>query len=108
MLGVLKAGGAFVPLDVSHPIPRLQSLTQAVGGRILICSRQHANLLATVAETIMPLDGDLIERLPSGMKQDRYPSRAKSNNAAYVIFTSGSTGEPKASNKMSSRHIMET
>lgn len=108
MLGVLKAGGAFVPLDVSHPIPRLQSLTQAVEATILICSRQHANLLATVAETVLPLDRDTIEKLPSVIEEARYPSRAKCNNAAYVIFTSGSTGEPKVSNNVCFRLNLET
>lgn len=93
MLGVLKAGGAFVPLDPSHPIGRLQALAQTLRAKILLCSRRHTDPLATVAAKVLPIDADAIDQLPA--KLDDGASRAAPNNAAYVIFTSGSTGEPK-------------
>jgi len=94
MLGVMKAGGAFVPLDPSHPLPRLCALARTVGAEILLCSRQHARMLATVAEKILPVDREMMDRL--SLNPDNHASRATSKNAAYVIFTSGTTGEPKA------------
>jgi non-ribosomal peptide synthetase component F len=95
MLAVMKAGGAFVPLDPSYPISRLQALALSVDAKLLLHSRQHLGLLATVSETVLAVDDQLINQLPDSGIIDT--SRAKSSNAAYVIFTSGSTGEPKVS-----------
>lgn len=97
MIAVMKAGGAFVPFDPSHPIPRLQGLVKALDASLLLCSAHHSQHLATVAETILPVDDALVKKLPSGPDAIRFTSRAKPNNAAYIIFTSGSTGEPKVS-----------
>lgn len=93
MLAVMKAGGAFVPLDPSHPIPRLRALARSVDARLLLCSRHHAGLLDGVSELVLPIDDDAINQLP--ISQSTPISQAKSNNAAYLMFTSGSTGEPK-------------
>ncbi|OCL14025.1 nonribosomal peptide synthase [Glonium stellatum] len=93
MLGVMKAGGAFVPLDPTHPLPRLQTLARSVNANVLLCSRRHAELLATVSDTVLPVDeNELVE--PHAGNIERV-NRAVSSNAAYLIFTSGSTGEPK-------------
>jgi len=93
MLGVMKAGGAFVPLDPSHPLPRLCALAHNVGAEILLCSRQHARPLVTVADKILSVDRELMDRL--SLDREGHSPRATSNHAAYVIFTSGTTGEPK-------------
>ena len=55
MLAVLKAGGAFVPLDPTHPIARIQGLVQAVEAKILICSPGHASRLSSAVEAVVPL-----------------------------------------------------
>ncbi|PYH46246.1 nonribosomal peptide synthase Pes1 [Aspergillus saccharolyticus JOP 1030-1] len=95
MLGVLKAGGAFVPLDPTHPLPRLQSLAGAVKARILLCSRDRAQALSEVTETVIPLDQETIDSFPSPSESAGALPQVEGRNAAYVIFTSGSTGEPK-------------
>lgn len=95
MLAVFKAGGAFVPLDPSHPTPRLQDLAKTVDGSILLCSRRHASLLAPVAETVIPVDWEFIDRLPATLNAADHTRRCKPSNAAYLLFTSGSTGTPK-------------
>src|SRR5205085_11552380 len=89
----LKARAAFVPCDPTHPASRLQALTRNIRAKILLCSRQHAGLLAAVADEILPIDREMINQLP--VTPNDQPSLATSNNAAYLIFTSGSTGEPK-------------
>jgi non-ribosomal peptide synthetase component F len=99
MLGVLKAGGAFVPLDASHPRPRLQALVRAIDAAVFLCSQQQAALFATVAERVLPLDGSMIECLPTSLIVADSPRRATGKSAAYLIFTSGSTGEPKVSQR---------
>jgi non-ribosomal peptide synthetase component F len=92
MLGVMKAGGAFVPLDPSHPVPRLQSLARSVEATVVLCSRRHVRLLATVSDVVLPVDDDSLSKPTAATKPRRQPSFT---NAAYLIFTSGSTGEPK-------------
>ncbi|KAI9371208.1 hypothetical protein BJX61DRAFT_548394 [Aspergillus egyptiacus] len=94
MLGVLKAGGAFVPLDPTHPTPRLRSLVESVDGRVMLCSRNRAELLGTVVENLIPLDEQLLNEvaLSSEAINEQKPW---GNTAAYLIFTSGSTGQPK-------------
>jgi non-ribosomal peptide synthetase component F len=93
MLAVMKAGGAFVPLDPSHPIPRLQALARSVDAALVLCSRRHLELLGAISDVALAVDDDTINRL-SVTKSARI-SQVNSSNAAYAIFTSGSTGEPK-------------
>lgn len=94
MLAVLKAGGAFVPLDPSHPVERLRGLCSSVGASTVLCSRQHLEMVAEVGlSTVLPVDDATIAECPN-LQDARYGSTS-STNAAYVIFTSGSTGKPK-------------
>lgn len=94
MLAVMKAGGAFVPLDPAHPIPRLQALTQRLGAKLLLCSRSLVSTLEQVSPSILPVDDETIESIPTAQGQR---SGVTSKHAAYIIFTSGTTGEPKVS-----------
>ena len=75
LLGVLKAGAAYLPLDPSHPAERLAYLLEDSAVRVLITS-----------ETLKSLAEESAER-------PRVPG--VSSNIAYVIYTSGSTGRPK-------------
>ncbi|KAL4893946.1 hypothetical protein BDV59DRAFT_19132 [Aspergillus ambiguus] len=95
VLGVLKAGGAFVPLDPTHPTSRLQSLVRSVDARIMFCSRNRVDKLGDIAEHLVPLDDDTIAEFAHILGDPMPPPEVQGCNAAYVIFTSGSTGEPK-------------
>ncbi|KIA75709.1 nonribosomal peptide synthase [Aspergillus ustus] len=95
MIGVLKAGGAFVPLDPTHPTSRLRSLVDSVDGNIMLCSRDRADSLSMVVECLIPLDEHLLNDLSPPPDGGMPLGEAQSNNAAYLIFTSGSTGQPK-------------
>lgn len=101
MIAVLKAGGAFVPLDPSHPVERLRGLCQSVGARLVLCSGHLVEMLASVVDTVLPVDDStLAETTPAehGETTADIPTPcASSTNPAYVIFTSGSTGKPKVS-----------
>ena len=97
MLAVLKAGGAFVPLDPSHPFDRLRGLCDSVGAKLVLCSNHLAQGLTGVADKVLPLDDSTITKAATAKSADAIAStiRVSSANAAYVIFTSGSTGKPK-------------
>ncbi|MCK1813217.1 non-ribosomal peptide synthetase [Streptomyces sp. XM4011] len=93
LLGVLKAGAAYLPLDPAHPPRRLAYVLRDAGAPAVVTRR---TLLAAFEDTGLPrltLDGpDAAEaRAPD---TDPAP-RGTAENLAYVIYTSGSTGEPK-------------
>ncbi|KFA54459.1 hypothetical protein S40293_07999 [Stachybotrys chartarum IBT 40293] len=92
ILAVLKAGAVFVPLDPTHPVPRLQALAHKVEAKTLLCSRQHRGMLETVATELIPVDAQLFAELPT---HNGGVERGAPSNGAYMIFTSGTTGEPK-------------
>lgn len=98
MLAVLKAGGAFVPLDPSHPIGRLESLAKEVEAGIIICSTSHSSRLSSVAEHVLCVDAEHMDRMGveiTALNNYDFNISTVSTNAAYVLFTSGSTGKPK-------------
>jgi len=93
MFAVLKAGGAFVPLDPSHPVERLAGLCGTLDATLILCSRRLVDTLSAVSDTILAVDDVSLDECVS----DSLPTETavSSHNAAYVIFTSGSTGKPK-------------
>ncbi|EHK99657.1 putative HC-toxin synthetase [Glarea lozoyensis 74030] len=95
MLGVMMAGGAFVPLDPSSPSARHQEMIKDVNARIVICTPVYSSRFEAMVEVVIPLDETVVENLPSSDRSSEAPSKATPMDAAYVIFTSGSTGRPK-------------
>lgn len=92
-LAVLKAGGAFVSLDPSHPEDRLRSLIRDVNACVVLTSRKQQAKISKVCNSVVTVDEELMERLPEIGLASTTP--AKPSSAAYIIFTSGSTGKPK-------------
>jgi amino acid adenylation domain-containing protein len=94
ILGVLKAGGAFLPLDPSYPPARLAlMLDDAQPAAVLVADTTPPRLRASAPPRLINLDHDwpAIARYP-----DHNPvSAATADSLAYVIYTSGSTGQPK-------------
>ncbi|KAJ9487562.1 hypothetical protein VN97_g5752 [Penicillium thymicola] len=93
MLGVLRAGGAFLNLDPSQPTNRIQLMIRKLKAQTIVCSPQQYDLCRSMGEeySIVVLDAES----PNESLPELPPVDVKSENAAYVIFTSGSTGEPK-------------
>ncbi|MCJ1285740.1 hypothetical protein MMC26_005081 [Xylographa opegraphella] len=92
MLAVLKAGGAFVPLEPAQPTARLRNLIRQTGATCVLASKGCARTCEGLVDVILEVDDNSLGKL-----EKRLPRSETSNprNAAYVIFTSGSTGEPK-------------
>ncbi|HTF71401.1 MAG TPA: amino acid adenylation domain-containing protein, partial [Edaphobacter sp.] len=93
LLGVLKAGAAYLPLDPSYPEERLRYMLQDAGTRILLVQEHLRTLLPDpIAEVIsLESDGDSI----AAESEENPTTSAEGQNLAYVIYTSGSTGNPK-------------
>ena len=93
ILGVIKAGAAFVFVDPSHPESRREVMMNQVGAKLVISSSQQAAFWGTTANKIIIVDQDSTGKLPA---HDEAPStNVTPSNLLYVIFTSGSTGTPK-------------
>ncbi|KAF4785767.1 peptide synthetase [Colletotrichum scovillei] len=96
LLGVLKSGNAFAPVDISNPETRRQEILQQLGisprSGLVICSRQQAPSIRHLAGQVLQLDVDRV----SPLQDEPIPLPSiSSDSPAYVIFTSGSTGRPK-------------
>ncbi|MBZ5710638.1 non-ribosomal peptide synthetase/type I polyketide synthase [Nannocystis pusilla] len=90
VVAVLKAGGAFVPLDPAYPAERLAFMLADSGARLVLT---HARLASRFAgHASIELDGACDERESDSEPR---PIAADPTRAAYVIYTSGSTGRPK-------------
>ncbi len=89
VLGVLKAGGAYLPLDPEYPAERVQFMLADAAVRVLLTQTHLAHNVAADVE-IIALDTDW-------ETQAEEPARAAvtGDNLAYIIYTSGSTGQPK-------------
>ncbi|KAF2678227.1 amino acid adenylation domain-containing protein [Lentithecium fluviatile CBS 122367] len=94
MLGVMKAGGACVPLDPSHPRSALEVRIREVGAHIVLVAPQYASLFESMVRNVVSLSSPLLDEVPLLDKPTCHI--VQPNNAAFIIFTSGSTGRPKA------------
>ncbi|HEV2734193.1 MAG TPA: amino acid adenylation domain-containing protein [Longimicrobiaceae bacterium] len=93
LLGILKAGGAFVPLDPTHPRERLAYVLEDAGIRVLLTLERLRDRVPAHGAEVLSLDGDeaWMEAEDTGRAEPAGP-----RNLAYVLYTSGSTGQPKA------------
>lgn len=92
LLGVLKSGCAYVPMDVRYPRERLLHTAESAGTRVVIAEEGGFPGSAGV-RVISPTElHDLGARSTAGPRNERV---ADGDDDAYVIYTSGSTGRPK-------------
>ncbi|KAF5632266.1 non-ribosomal peptide synthetase [Fusarium tjaetaba] len=94
MMAVLKAGGAFVPLDPTHPPDRIKFLVSNVGAKLIICSTSLKTKFDSLDLPAIPLGKETMSLLPSVLP-NAPDNTVQPDNAAYIIFTSGTTGVPK-------------
>jgi amino acid adenylation domain-containing protein len=93
ILGVLKAGAAYVPLDPSYPVERIDFMLQDSGVSLLVTEQQLR--LPVHATPVINLDVDW-SMIAEGSEENPVVEM-DGDHAAYVIYTSGSTGKPKGS-----------
>ncbi|HEV2733980.1 MAG TPA: amino acid adenylation domain-containing protein, partial [Longimicrobiaceae bacterium] len=93
VLGVLKAGGAYLPLDPASPPERLARLLRDAGARVLLTGARLDGLCPATPVERVRLDADW----PAIARESGHAPEAAAGpeSLAYVIYTSGSTGTPK-------------
>src|ERR1700722_17845298 len=100
LLGILKAGAAYVPLDLDYPVERLAFMLEDAAAVCVLTTRQAAERLPQGHSRLLLLDEEeTLRGLAASAVHDPKDSDRRSpltpHNPAYVIYTSGSTGTPK-------------
>jgi amino acid adenylation domain-containing protein len=90
VLAVLKAGAAYLPLDIESPTQRLSEVLQDAGKPLTLTQRALADRLPADCGRVLILD----EPVPCEFPADPPPRLIEPDQLAYVIYTSGSTGKP--------------
>ncbi|MDQ3702412.1 MAG: LLM class flavin-dependent oxidoreductase, partial [Chloroflexota bacterium] len=93
LLGIFKAGGAYLPLDPTYPPERLDFMVEDAAVRVLLTQERLTGRLPRHQAVVVRLDADWedISRWPA----TKLGVDVAARHLAYVIYTSGSTGKPK-------------
>jgi amino acid adenylation domain-containing protein len=93
LLGILKSGSAYTPLDPSFPKDRIEYMLQDCKARILLTQQDLSDNIMDFSGVKVSIDGDW-DKI-SQEKTGNVAVGMDSEHLAYVIYTSGSTGKPK-------------
>ena len=91
LLGILKSGGAYLPVDPDFPEERIRYMLENSEAKIIISEEEFKTKTSSLPIQFVDIKNDEIYR-----KDTKNPVKSSSpENLAYVIYTSGSTGKPK-------------
>ncbi len=90
LIGILKSGAAYVPIDPGFPEERIRYMLEDSRCRVVLTERKYLERIRSYGEG----ETLVLDKVRSGKRSDPVPS-AGPRNLAYVVFTSGSTGRPK-------------
>lgn len=96
LLGIMKAGGVYVPIDPSYPKERCHYLLSDTRAPFILTKAEHHELIVellqgdSTSRSVFP-----IEKLDESYSKQNVEVNITSSDIAYVIYTSGSTGKPK-------------
>jgi len=93
LLGVLKAGASYVPLDPEYPLERIGYMLEDSAPKVVLTQEALHHRLPDVAPPLVMLDSASF--LAPQPRHDPVVPGLSSAHLAYVIYTSGSTGKPK-------------
>lgn len=92
-IAILKAGGAFLPLDEESPENRLHEIVRDSKTKLILCSSKTQNLFSNLEINLIVLNEFKVN--PKNKTAANPRPKQSSDNLAYVIYTSGTTGKPK-------------
>ncbi|CAL2107142.1 hypothetical protein T190115A13A_330001 [Tenacibaculum sp. 190524A02b] len=94
ILGVLKSGGAYVPIDPNYPKDRIDYMIEDTGIDLVLSSTISQEVLVNTPEVnVVLIDRDW--EIISDFSTQKIGKVSTPSNLAYIIYTSGSTGKPK-------------
>jgi len=90
LLGILKAGAAYVPIDVEYPQERVDYIVKDADLKVILSHKKHIKKVPSSAAAL-----DIDSKNCYDGNGENPALLAKSDNLVYIIYTSGSTGKPK-------------
>jgi amino acid adenylation domain-containing protein/thioester reductase-like protein len=94
ILGILKAGGCYVPIDINHPLQRINYLINSSNIQLMLTQQSLSNAVFDNSELVtLSLDSEW-HKLENHLLTAPCTSTS-ADNLAYINYTSGSTGQPK-------------
>jgi amino acid adenylation domain-containing protein len=93
ILGILKAGGVYVPIDLAYPKDRVAFILENSGAKALVTDGETREAVAEFKGAVVRLDDNYSD--VANESDENLSVELEGKNAAYVIYTSGSTGRPK-------------
>jgi amino acid adenylation domain-containing protein len=93
ILATLKAGGAYLPLDLACPEDRLRFQVRDAGAKVVLTDSRLAGRFAADGAPVICLDR--AAEIFADASAENFPVATHPDDLAYVIYTSGSTGQPK-------------
>jgi amino acid adenylation domain-containing protein len=95
IIGLLRAGGVYLPIEPTFPAARIATLLRRSGCRFILADRDGAAVFSDAAVTDAPPVLAVADALASDLPDTDPAVPVQPDQLAYVYFTSGSTGEPK-------------
>ncbi|WP_257656783.1 non-ribosomal peptide synthetase [Parapedobacter lycopersici] len=92
LLGVIKSGAAYIPLDPNYPVNRIEFMLQDSSAKLLLTESKYSRLFSSQAKEL--LYDELIAGLNAYTAETPQPA-LQGSDLVYVLYTSGSTGKPK-------------
>ncbi len=94
ILGILKSGAAYVPMDPDYPQSRLLEIVEDSQARLLLTQEKWSQVFSKIQILTLCLDRD--QHLLQIVADVKFPELIETpNQLAYIVYTSGSTGKPK-------------
>jgi amino acid adenylation domain-containing protein len=93
ILGVLKAGKMYVPLDPAYPYARTAFILEDSQARLIVTSEKHRSLANTLAQGGRQVFN--IDEIDASLSSENLDLPLSPDTLAYILYTSGSTGQPK-------------
>ena len=91
LLGILKAGCAYVPIDPSYPSHRINHILEDTGAKMLISDEACYGIAASTGKPVLNISREDNSQLPQAITA----ASVSADSLAYIMYTSGSTGRPK-------------
>ncbi len=93
LIGILKAGCAYMPMDSEYPEKRISFMIADSGVKVIVTQRNQESFLASFAASLVFLD-EMTDETET-VRAEFLNHLTERNDLAYIIYTSGSTGVPK-------------
>ncbi|MEV6752602.1 amino acid adenylation domain-containing protein [Streptomyces sp. NPDC051214] len=94
LLGVWRAGAAYVPVDVSSPAERVAHVLADAAPAAVVCTSDSRHVLPAAGRLVVADDPQVIAAL-AAVEDTEFAAPMDARDVAYVMYTSGSTGAPK-------------